>query len=229
MLTLKIMKKIFTIAAALLTMAGCGPKSNTDMNQNELKEVAGRKNFGPQHVVMVPQPCIMIATYDENQNPDVMMMAWGGQCDFNQIELNLSSHKTTDNIRLKKAFTISFATENDIAESDYFGLVGGKKDPDKVKRVGFTVTPSPNVDAPIVNEYKLTLECKAVLIEDNEDGGARIVGEIVNWSADESILDADGKVDVAKLKPIVFDPAANVYRSVGDSVGKAWGSGKKFQ
>ena len=171
----------------------------------------------------------MIATYDENQVPDVMMAAWGGQCDYDKITFELGAHKTTENLKLKKAFTVSFATEEDMAQSDYFGLVSGNNVPDKVKRAGFTATPSPNVDAPIINEYKLTLECRVIEMEEYTDGGARIVGEVVNWSADESILNADGKVDLAKLKPIIFDSSALIYRAVGDSVGQAWHSGKKFQ
>ena len=120
------------------------------------------------------------------------------------------------------AFTVSFADERTVAESDYFGLVSGNKVPDKVAKVGFTVTPSPNVDAPIINEYPLTLECKVV----SWNGGV-LIGEIVNMSADESIL-TDGKVDLGKLRPIVFDAAANTYRAIGEVVGQAWDSGKKF-
>ena len=196
---------------------------------HKVKEVPGRRNFGTQHPVMTPQPCIMIATYDENQVPDVMMAAWGGQCDYDKILFDLGAHRTTENIRLKKAFTVSFATEETMAESDYFGLVSGDEVPDKVERAGFTVTPSPNVDAPIINEYRLTLECRVVEMEENAGGGARVVGEVVNWSADESILNAEGKVDLDRLKPIVFDSSALIYRALGGSVGQAWRSGKKFQ
>ncbi len=222
------------IATLLLVLVACDNTNNdnkySNMNQKEnVKDVPGRRNFGAQHPVMTPQPCIMIATYDENQVPDVMMAAWGGQCDYDKITFDLGAHKTTDNIRLKKAFTVSFATENDMAQSDYFGLVSGNNVPDKVKRAGFTVTPSPNVDAPIINEYKLTLECRVVEMENYDGGGARVVGEVVNWSADESILNAEGKVDLAKLKPIIFDSSALIYRTVGDSVGQAWHSGEKFQ
>ncbi|MBR1469852.1 MAG: flavin reductase [Prevotella sp.] len=199
------------------------------MNTNEqAKQVEGRKNFGAQHPVITPLPCIMIATYDANQVPNVMMAAWGGQCDYNKITFELSAHKTTDNLRLKRAFTVSFATAGDVAESDYFGIESGNK-LNKVEHVGFTATPSPNVDAPIIDQYKLTLECRVVTLEDNEDGGARVVGEVVNWSADESILNADGKVDLAKLQPIIYDSSTNAYRVVGDSVGQTWQSGKKFQ
>ena len=196
---------------------------------HKVKEVPGRRNFGTQHPVMTPQPCIMIATYDENQVPDVMMAAWGGQCDYDKILFDLGAHRTTENIRQKKAFTVSFATEETMAESDYFGLVSGDEIPDKVERAGFTVTPSPNVDAPIINEYRLTLECRVVEMEENAGGGARVVGEVVNWSADESILNAEGKVDLDRLKPIVFDSSALIYRALGGSVGQAWRSGKKFQ
>lgn len=194
------------------------------MNTKEpLKEVAGRKNFCPNHALMTtPQPCVMIATWNKGHTPDVMMAAWAGQYDFNQIVISLSKHKTTENLELTGAFTVSFADERTVAESDYFGLVSGNKVPDKVAKVGFTVTPSPNVDAPIINEYPLTLECKVV----SWNGGV-LIGEIVNMSADESIL-TDGKVDLGKLRPIVFDAAANTYRAIGEVVGQAWGSGKKF-
>ncbi|MBP5720692.1 MAG: flavin reductase [Bacteroidales bacterium] len=194
------------------------------MNNEPLKEVAGRKNFGPDHaLVTTPQPCVMIATWDKDHNPDVMMAAWAGQYDYKQIVVSMSKHKTTENLELTGAFTVSFADERTVAESDYFGLVSGFKVPDKVARAGFTVTPSPNVDAPIINEYPLTLECKVVSWADGI-----LVGEVVNMSADESIL-TEGKVDLAKLKPIVFDAAAMSYRAIGAEVGKAWGAGKKFE
>ena len=195
------------------------------MSTNEiLKEVAGRKNFGPDHaLVTTPQPCVMIATWDKDHTPDVMMAAWAGQLDYNQIVISLSPHKTTENLAITNAFTVSFADERTVAESDYFGLVSGNDVPDKVARAGFTVTPSPNVDAPIINEYPLTLECRMVSFEDG-----MLIGEVVNQSADESIL-TNGKVDLTKLKPIVFDASGMCYRTVGDSVGQAWGSGKKFQ
>ena len=109
-----------------------------------------------------------------------------------------------------------------MAESDYFGLVSGSKVPDKVARAGFTVTPSPNVNAPIIDQYPLTLECKVVSWSDGI-----LIGEVVNMCAGESIL-TDGKVDLEKLQPIVFDAAAMTYRSIGKVVGKAWGDGKKF-
>ncbi len=226
------MKTLIPAVCLLLVLTACGDGAQTKenmQNQEQVKEVSGRKNFGSQHPVITPLPCIMIATWDERQVPDVMMAAWGGQCDYNKICFELSAHKTTDNLRLKKAFTVSFATADDVAESDYFGIVSGNKVPDKVARTGFTAVPSPNVDAPIIEQYKLTLECRVVEMEDNEDGGARVVGEVVNWSADESILNAQGKVDLAKLRPIVYDSSTNAYRVVGDSVGQAWNTGNKYK
>ena len=194
------------------------------MNTKEtLKEVAGRKNFGPAHALMTtPQPCVMIATWDKDHTPDVMMAAWAGQYDHNQIVVSMSKHKTTENIELTGAFTVSFADVRTVAESDYFGLMSGSKVADKVAKVGFKAVPSPNVDAPIICDYPLTLECKVV-----SWSGGILIGEVVNMSADECIL-TDGKVDLGKLQPIVFDAAANTYRAIGEVVGQAWGSGKKF-
>ena len=234
---MKLFKLFYRAAAvaavvAVLALAGCktnnpnvkNNQKSTDMStQQTLNEVADRMNFGPQHALMTtPQPCVMIATWDKDHTPDVMMAAWAGQYDYNQIVVSLSKHKTTDNLELTGAFTVSFADIHTVAESDYFGLVSGNDVPDKVARVGFTVTPSPNVDAPIVNEYPLTLECKVVSFADGI-----LVGEVVNMSAAESIL-TDGKIDLAKLQPIVFDAASMSYRAIGDIVGKAWGAGRVF-
>ena len=220
------------MAAMLLVLAACTSNSsqnNQNVNENtEKKEkpqaVEGRKNFGSSHaLITTPQPCVMIATWDKDHNPDVMMAAWAGQLDYTKIVISLSKHKTTDNLAETGAFTVSFADERTVAQSDYFGLVSGNDVPEKVAKVGFTVTPSPNVDAPIINEYPLTLECRVVSFEDG-----MLIGEVVNQSADESIL-TDGKVDLTKLKPIVFDAAGMCYRALGDSVGQAWGAGKKLQ
>ena len=219
--------KLFPAAIALMAALSCNNTDNqkkNDMKTDEpLKEVAGRRNFGPNHaLVTTPQPCVMIATWDKDRNPDVMMAAWAGQYDAKQIVVSLSRHKTTENLELTGAFTVSFADVNTVAESDYFGIVSGSKVPDKVARAGFTVTPSPNVDAPIINEYPLTLECRVVSWSDGI-----LIGEVVNQSADERIL-TDGKVDLAKLRPVVFDAAGMCYRATGEIVGGAWNAGKKF-
>ena len=233
------MRHFLKLSALVLTGAmlitACGNKEQKNENNEnptskklEVKAVEGRKNFSDKAVI-TPLPAIMIATWDADKNPDVMMAAWGGQCGPKHITFELSAHKTTDNIRLKKAFTTILATQNDIVQSDYFGSVSGNDVPDKVKKAGFTITPSPNVDAPIINEYKMALECKVVTFEEDGNGGARVVGEIVNMSADESILDEEGNIDLGKLQPVIFDSSKNTYRVVGEKVGDAWGSGKAIQ
>lgn len=221
----------------MFTLASCGGGTNESaenvQSENQatpeklqLQEVANRTQMGP-NIFITPQPALMIGTYDENGNPDVMMAAWGGQCDGNQVCFRLSPHRTTTNIRQTKEFTLSFATQRDIAQSDYFGIVSANDVPDKIARAGFTVTKSANINAPIINEYPLTLECKVVELMERPEGGCFVIGEIVNTVADPSIL-TDGKIDLDKLQPVVFDAATVSYRAVGEQVGKAWGSGKVF-
>ncbi|MCR5444708.1 MAG: flavin reductase, partial [Bacteroidales bacterium] len=130
----------------------------------------------------------------------------------------------TDNLRLNKAFTLSYADARTVAESDYFGIASGRDVKDKVAHVGFHCTKSENVNAPVIDEYPLAMECKVVEMIERDNGGAFVIGEIVNAVADPAIL-TDGKIDIKKLNPLVWDGSSFNYYTIADSVGKAWNSG----
>ena len=184
-----------------------------------------RKNFGSQHWLF-PQPVLMIATYNEDGTPDIMNAAWGGISDSDEISISISNtHKTAKNLLKRGAFTVSFATADQVAACDYVGLVSGNKVPDKFARAGFHAVKSEFVDAPLVEELPMALECR-VRSYDTETDILR--GEIVNVCADETIL-TDGKIDPAKLRPIVFDPVNHDYLELGAKAGKAFGEGNKLK
>ena len=184
-----------------------------------------RKNFGSQHWLF-PQPVLMIATYNEDGTPDIMNAAWGGISDSDEISISISStHKTAENLLKRGAFTVSFATADQVAACDYVGLVSGNKVPDKFARAGFHAVKSEFVDAPLVEELPMALECR-VRSYDTETDILR--GEIVNVCADETVL-TDGKIDPAKLRPIVFDPVNHDYLELGAKAGKAFSEGNKLK
>ncbi len=184
-----------------------------------------RKNFGAK-TFMYPLPVLIIGTYGEDGTPDAMNAAWGGISDYNQVALCLSeSHKTTKNILHRKAFTVSMADAAHVAECDYVGIVSGNNVPDKFEKAGFHAVKSQFVDAPVIEELPMTLECKLIKVTDE----GLIIGEIVNVSADESILGADGRIDPSKFTPITFDPVNNVYLKLGEPCGKAFGEGNKLK
>lgn len=183
-----------------------------------------RTNFGKQ-TFLYPMPVLIIATYDENGNADAMNAAWGGVHDTNQIGICISpEHKTAINLLKKKAFTVSMADARHVTACDYVGIVSGNKEPDKLKKAGFTVTKSEFVDAPIINELAMCLECE--LVSYDQTTGC-MVANIINVNADESVL-TDGKIDPAKLEPITYDSVNHVYRKLGEVVGKAFEDGKKL-
>ena len=184
-----------------------------------------RKNFGPNSFI-TPEPVLIIAAYDEGGTPDVMNAAWGGVSGANQISMCISpGHKTVKNILIKKAFTVSFATAGTVVESDYVGIVSANDVPDKFARAGFTATKSEYVDAPLVDQYPVALECEMV----SYDADTHImIGKILNVSADESVL-TDGAIDLAKLQPIVYDGMNHNYNVLGEVVGKAFADGEKLK
>ncbi len=189
-----------------------------------------RKNF--EDSIVTPLPVLMIGTYDEEGNANVMNIAWGGQCGPKHIAINIGlpevEKKTLKNIKAKKEFTVSYATKDTMEISDYFGLFSGNV-VDKIAEAGVNVEKAENVDAPIIAEYPLTAECKLVEMNENDLGEMHIIGEIVNISADESILDDEGNISVDKLQPIIYDSIGKTYRIVGEVVGTAFEDGIKIK
>lgn len=181
-----------------------------------------RKNFGAKPYTY-PQPVLIIASYDENGTPDAMNAAWGGISDDTQISMCLSAgHKTVKNILKRKAFTVSMADAANVAACDYVGIVSANAVPDKLEKAGFHTTRSEFVDAPLIDELPMALECRLVSYDEES---CRMIGEIVNVSAEESVLDENGKIDPGKLQPITFDPVNNAYLKLGEKVGNAFRDG----
>ena len=183
-----------------------------------------RKSFGAK-TWLYPMPVLIVGTYDAEGTPNAMNAAWGGVYDTNQVMICLADdHKTTDNVKKSGAFTLSFATVGTVASCDYVGIVSANDEPDKFLKAGFHAQRAELVNAPVIEELPMTLECK--LLKFNEDGIC--IGEIVNDSADESILGSDGKIDVKKLDPIIYDSASHSYWNFGEKVGRAFSDGKRL-
>lgn len=184
-----------------------------------------RINFGAKPI-LYPQPVFIIATYNADGTPDAMNAAWGGISESNEISMCISvDHKTTENVLVRKAFTVSMGTEDTMVACDYVGLVSGKKVPDKVARAGFHVEKSAFVDAPIIRELPMAVECRLISYDPES---CRLVGEVVNVCADESVI-TDGKIDPGKLKPITFDGMNHRYIALGEKVGNAFSDGAKLK
>lgn len=185
-----------------------------------------RKNFGPKPAIY-PMPVLILAAYGEDGVPNAMNAAWGGISEETEISMCISpEHKTTENILARKAFTVSMATADYVEACDYVGLVSGNEVPDKVARAGFHTSKSQFVDAPLIDELPMAVECKLISYDPES---CRLVGEIVNVSAQESVLNAEGFVDPAKLRPITYDAMNHTYLVLGEIVGNAFADGMNLK
>ncbi len=184
-----------------------------------------RKNFGAKPI-LYPQPVFIIATYDENGTADAMNAAWGGISEADEISICLSAeHKTVKNILARKAFTVSMATADTVVPCDYVGIVSANDVPNKLEKAGFHAIKSEFVDAPVISELPLAVECSFVSYDEQS---CRMVGKIVNVCADETVL-TDGKVDPLKLRPITYDGMNHAYYVLGEKVGNAFSDGKALE
>ena len=183
-----------------------------------------KKNLGAAPMIF-PQPVLILATYDENGTANAMNAAWGGIVGNDKIIIELASHKTTDNIMNRKAFTVSIGDKEHMLACDYVGIVSGNKVPDKMEKAGFTTTKSEFVDAPVINELPVALECELIKVLE----GSMYFAKIVNIVADESVLSDERKITLSKFFPITYDPSEHGYYVLGERVGNAFKDGaKKF-
>lgn len=172
-------------------------------------------------------PVFIVAAYNEQGIPNAMNAAWGGIYTDDMVGICLAdNHKTTQNILATRAFTVSMATADTVVPCDFLGISSGKMMPDKVARAGFHTTKSQFVNAPIIDELPMTVECELVSYDNDSNF---MVGRIVNLSIDERVLNTDGKVDLSLLRPITYDACNHHYRVIGDKVGNAFSDGKALK
>ena len=183
-----------------------------------------RHNFGAKPL-LYPMPVFIIATYNPDGTANAMNAAWGGIADTEIIGICLGEHRTTDNIFARKAFTVSMADVENVVAADYVGIVSGEKEPDKLEKAGWHAVKSEFVDAPLIEELPMALECE--FISYDEETGL-LLGKIVNVCAEERIL-TDGKIDLTKFHPITYDPSGHGYYTLGQKVGNAFSDGKQLK
>ena len=182
----------------------------------------GKVDFGVKPMLL-PMPVLIVGTYDENGVPNAMNAAWGITTDYNEISISMSEHKTTQNVLKTGAFTVSMGTVDTVVACDYVGIESASKVPNKFEKAGFHATKSTRVNAPIIDELPMVIECKLKSFENGI-----LVGEIVNVSADESVV-TNGVIDIKKLKPIAYNSCDHNYVSLGEPVGKAFSDGNKLK
>ena len=186
------------------------------------------KSFG-QKAWMLPQPVLIIGTYDNEGNPNAMNAAWGGQWDAKEIMISMGAHATTENLNRYGEFTVAFATRNTMIASDYVGIVSAKNDPQKMQKAGWNVTKAEHINAPVFTNFPMTLECRIIEKIGESPEGYNIVAEIVNVLVDENYLGEDGKPDVEKMQLITFDPVHLGYIELGKRVGNAFADGRAMK
>lgn len=186
------------------------------------------KNFKPG-AWFLPQPVMIIGTYDENGTPNAMNAAWGGQWDYHEVMISIGSHQTTENLNRCGEFTLAFATEDTMVAADYVGIVSGRQYPDKLQATGWKSIKAENVNAPVFDCFPMTMECRIKEKIHESETGFYLVAEIVNIICDEKYLAADGKPDVEKMRLITFDPIHNGYIVLGNRVGNAFHDGQALK
>ncbi|MBQ8222086.1 MAG: flavin reductase [Bacteroidales bacterium] len=182
------------------------------------------KSFGQKPWVL-PQPVLIIGTYNNDGTPNAMNAAWGGQWDAKEIMICMGKHATTENLARCDEFTVAFATKETLVASDFVGIVSAKNDPQKMQKTGWSAIKAENVNAPVFTDFPMTLECRIIRKIDETEGGYNLIAEIVNILVDEKYLDKNGNPDVEKMQLITYEPVHHAYLVMGERVGNAFSDG----
>ena len=186
------------------------------------------KSFGSK-AWLLPQPVLIIGTYNENGEPNAMNAAWAGTWDYHEIMISMGAHATTENLNRCNEFTVAFATAETLVASDFVGIVSAKKDKDKMKKAGWNAVKSENINAPVFTDFPMTMECRIKQKLNESESGYYIIAEVVNILCDEKYLGEDGKPDTEKMNLITFDPIHDNYIQLGKKAGNAFEDGKKLK
>lgn len=224
------MKKtaVFSITALMAVLMALPVSAQTAINQVSNKKHTTMKSFGKK-AWLLPQPVLIIGTYNKDGKPNAMNAAWGGTWDNHEIMISMGKHQTTENLNLKGEFTVAFATAATMTAADFVGIVSQKNDPEKMTRTGWTAVKAENVDAPVFTNFPMTLECRIKEKLQESETGYYIIAEVVNVLCDESYLAADGKPDVECMNLITFDPVHLGYIQMGKTIGKAFSDGRALR
>ena len=186
------------------------------------------KSFEPKPWV-VPQPVLIIGTYNKEGIANAMNAAWAGQWDVNEIMISMGKHVTTENLKIDGEFTVAFATRKTMVAADFVGIVSAKNDPKKMKKTGWNIEKATKVTAPVFTDFPMTLECRIKEKFNESETGYYLVAEIVNILVDEKYLAEDGNPDMEKMELIVFDPIHHGYIQLGSKIGNAFSDGKALK
>lgn len=186
------------------------------------------KSFAPKPWIL-PQPVLIIGTYDNNGKPNAMNAAWAGQWDMKEIMISMGNHATTQNLNRNGEFTVAFATKETLTAADFVGIVSAKNDADKMAKTGWHAVKAEHVNAPVFTEFPMTLECRIKQKLEESETGYYIVAEIVNIQVDEHCLADDGQPDIERMHLITYDPLHHGYVELGKRVGNAFADGKKLK
>ncbi len=177
--------------------------------------------------ILYPTPVLIVGSYDKENVPNLMNVAWGGICSSDPPCVCVSirkSRKSYENIVSRGAFTINLPSRERVREADYVGIYSGH-DGNKFDALGLTAVPASKVDAPAVKEFPMHLECK-VLHMMEVGSHAQFIGEILEVQVDADLLDDNGFPDMHKIEPITFNPADMHYYAMGEQVARAFDIGR---
>lgn len=185
------------------------------------------RNLGPVNALYPSLTTIVGA--DVDGKPNFLAVAHvgimnHGQPQYLSFGIN-KGHHTPRGILEHKEFSVCVPGQELMAETDYVGLVSGRNT-DKSNLFG--LFRGELAHAPLIKACPVCMECRLDRVVDFENHHV-FIGEIVATHAEESVLRPDGTIDIARVRPLLFDMASVKYWSLGAELGQCWGAGKELK
>lgn len=205
-------KSVLSILAVII-MISCNTETKKDTFRTNITEM-GKKDLG-NLLALYPKPMTVIGA-EVDGKVNWLVVGHTGIIGHNRILVSMSDkHYTNKGIKESKKLSINLVSRGMLPKADYVGNVSGATTD---KSEVFTYHWGEN-GSPVIDASPLTMECQVEKVY-SSDGFDNFVCSVRHTYAAPDVLDADGKLDYTKLKPVLFEFPTYSYLATGEIIGK---------
>lgn len=176
-----------------------------------------KQSFKPGNM-LYPVPAVMISVRGKDGKDNIITVAWAGTICSDPPMVSISVRPERHSYQMIKEsgeFVINLTTRDLVFATDYCGVKSGR-DVDKFKEMNLTKEDAQVVNAPLIKESPVNIECKVTEVK--ELGTHHMfLAEVVAVSVDDKYMDETNKFHLEQADLVAYSHGS--YYSLGELLG----------